>query len=110
MLQKSIALLFAGFLMLGLSACEKEEGPLEKAGKSLDQATTDAGKSLDQATESVKESYEDTKDAVTNGKVVDSISADLAAITGQKPVVARAKKSIATFKLSNLALCSSNHL
>lgn len=40
-----------------------------------------------------------TKDAVSNGKIVESISADLAAITGQKPVVARAKKSIAGFKL-----------
>lgn len=40
-----------------------------------------------------------TKDCVTNGKMVDSIVADLAAITGQKPVVARAKKSVATFKL-----------
>lgn len=40
-----------------------------------------------------------TRDAVSNGKMVDSIVADLAAITGQKPVVARAKKSIASFKL-----------
>jgi large subunit ribosomal protein L5 len=40
-----------------------------------------------------------TRDAVTNGKVVDSIVEDLAAITGQKPVVARAKNSIASFKL-----------
>ena len=40
-----------------------------------------------------------TKDAVTNGKVVESIIADLAAISGQKPVVARAKNSIASFKL-----------
>lgn len=40
-----------------------------------------------------------TRDAVTNGKVVDSIIADLAAISGQKPVVARAKNSIASFKL-----------
>ena len=40
-----------------------------------------------------------TRDAVSNGKVVDGIVADLAAITGQKPVVARAKKSIASFKL-----------
>jgi large subunit ribosomal protein L5 len=40
-----------------------------------------------------------TKDCVTNGKMVDSIMADLAAITGQKPVVSRAKKSVATFKL-----------
>ena len=40
-----------------------------------------------------------TRDAVTNGKVVDSILSDLAAISGQKPVVARAKNSIASFKL-----------
>lgn len=40
-----------------------------------------------------------TKDAVTNGKIVDSIVSDLGLITGQKPVVSRAKKSIAGFKL-----------
>lgn len=40
-----------------------------------------------------------TKDCVQNGKMVDSIVSDLALITGQKPVVVRAKNSIATFKL-----------
>jgi len=40
-----------------------------------------------------------TRDAVTNGKVVESIMSDLSAISGQKPVVARAKNSIASFKL-----------
>lgn len=40
-----------------------------------------------------------TKDAVSNSKVVDSIVNDLAAITGQKPVIARAKSSIASFKV-----------
>ncbi len=40
-----------------------------------------------------------TRDAVSNGKIVDSIVSDLAAITGQKPVVSRAKKSIASFKV-----------
>ncbi|MCB9060709.1 MAG: 50S ribosomal protein L5 [Halobacteriovoraceae bacterium] len=40
-----------------------------------------------------------TKDAVSNGKVVESISKDLGLITGQRPVVARAKNSIAGFKL-----------
>ncbi len=40
-----------------------------------------------------------TRDAVTNGKVVESIISDLAAISGQKPVIARAKNSIASFKL-----------
>ncbi len=40
-----------------------------------------------------------TREAVSNGKIVDTIVVDLGAITGQKPVVARAKKSIASFKL-----------
>lgn len=40
-----------------------------------------------------------TRDCVLNGKVVDSVMADLGAITGQKPVVARARKSVAGFKI-----------
>jgi len=40
-----------------------------------------------------------TKDCVQNGKVVESIASDLTAITGQKAVTVRAKKSIASFKL-----------
>ena len=38
-------------------------------------------------------------EAVQDIKVIDSAVQELAAITGQKPVVTRAKKSIATFKL-----------
>ncbi len=38
-------------------------------------------------------------EARENSKAIDAISADLAAITGQKPVVCRAKKSVANFKL-----------
>jgi large subunit ribosomal protein L5 len=40
-----------------------------------------------------------TRDAVSNGKIVDNIVEDLGKITGQKPVVSKAKKSIASFKL-----------
>jgi large subunit ribosomal protein L5 len=40
-----------------------------------------------------------TKDAVANPKVLDSLTAELAVITGQKPVPTRAKKAIAAFKL-----------
>jgi large subunit ribosomal protein L5 len=39
------------------------------------------------------------RECVSNGKMVDKIKDDLASITGQKPVVARAKNSIASFKL-----------
>ena len=38
-------------------------------------------------------------EAVANPKAVDAALNDLAAITGQKPVVTKAKKSIATFKV-----------
>ena len=38
-------------------------------------------------------------EAKDNSKVIDAISADLAAITGQKPVVCKARKSVANFKL-----------
>ena len=37
-------------------------------------------------------------EAKENAKVIDAIMTDLAAITGQKPVVCRAKKSVANFK------------
>lgn len=38
-------------------------------------------------------------EAVQNARALDSAAADLAAITGQKPVITRAKKSIANFKI-----------
>lgn len=38
-------------------------------------------------------------EAKDNAKVIDAIMTDLTAITGQKPIVCRAKKSVANFKL-----------
>lgn len=38
-------------------------------------------------------------EAKENAKAIDAVSADLAKITGQKPIVCRAKKSVANFKL-----------
>ena len=38
-------------------------------------------------------------EAARDGKIIDGAVADLAAITGQKPMVTRARKSIAQFKL-----------
>lgn len=38
-------------------------------------------------------------EAISNSKILDSAVEELATITGQKPVVTRAKKSIAAFKL-----------
>ena len=38
-------------------------------------------------------------EAIQNAKLLDSASQELGAITGQKPVITRARKSIANFKL-----------
>ena len=38
-------------------------------------------------------------EAIQNIKLLDSASVELTAITGQKPVITRAKRSIAAFKL-----------
>jgi large subunit ribosomal protein L5 len=38
-------------------------------------------------------------EAIQNVKLLDAISADLAAVTGQRPVVRRSKKAISNFKL-----------
>src|SRR5256884_6204925 len=38
-------------------------------------------------------------EAVTNPKALDAATRDLAVITAQKPVVTRAKKSVASFKI-----------
>lgn len=38
-------------------------------------------------------------EAITNAKILDTAAEELAAITGQRPVVTKAKKSIAAFKL-----------
>lgn len=38
-------------------------------------------------------------EAIQNGKVLDKAAEELAVITGQKPVITKAKRSIATFKL-----------
>lgn len=34
--------------LLGLGACKKKEGPLEKAGKKVDKLFDDAGKKMDE--------------------------------------------------------------
>lgn len=39
------------------------------------------------------------KEAQTNAKAIDAAAGDLATITGQKPIVTKARKSIAQFKL-----------
>jgi len=40
-----VVVLVAGLALAGLSACEKSEGPAEKAGKAIDNAASDVSDS-----------------------------------------------------------------
>jgi hypothetical protein len=45
----------------GLSACEKKEGPMERAGKSVDKAVQDVGKNVEKAGANIQEAAKDAK-------------------------------------------------
>ena len=56
---------FAGLatsmLILGLSACEKKEGPAERAGKQVDKAVDSVGKQVEKAGENIQDAAKDAK-------------------------------------------------
>ena len=47
------ATMFAGLLLMGLSACEK--GPAEKAGEAIDDAVSDVADTAEDAADAVEE-------------------------------------------------------
>lgn len=47
--------------MVGLSACEKNEGPAERAGKQLDKSMESAGKQLEKAGEKIQDAARDAR-------------------------------------------------
>lgn len=55
------ASLAISILVLGLSACEKKEGPAERAGKRVDNAVQDAGKQIEKAGENIQNAAKDAK-------------------------------------------------
>lgn len=58
---KVMTVLVAGVLVAGLSACKKEEGPVERAGKAVDNAVQEAGKKVEQAGEKIQDAAKDAK-------------------------------------------------
>ena len=48
-------------LIVGLSACEKKEGPAERAGKQIDKSVESAGKQLEKAGQSIQDAAKDVK-------------------------------------------------
>ncbi|WP_025917414.1 hypothetical protein [Herminiimonas sp. CN] len=59
---KFIATAFAAMLLLaGLSACQKPEGPAERAGKSIDEATQKAGQEIEKAGQKIQDAAHEAK-------------------------------------------------
>ena len=50
-----------GILIVGLSACEKKEGPAERAGKEIDKSVENAGKQIEKAGEKIQDAAKDAK-------------------------------------------------
>ncbi|MGB7933831.1 MAG: hypothetical protein WCH04_16720 [Gammaproteobacteria bacterium] len=48
-------------LLVALSGCEKQEGPMEKAGKSVDNATESVGEHVENAGEAVQDAAKGDK-------------------------------------------------
>ena len=53
-----IAILVLGILAAGVSGCKKKEGPMERAGKGLDNAAEKTGRNVDKAVEKTGEKLE----------------------------------------------------
>lgn len=47
--------------VFGLSACEKKEGPAERAGKEIDKAVESAGQQLDKAGQPIQDAAKDAR-------------------------------------------------
>jgi predicted small secreted protein len=61
-MRSSIAVgLAMSVLILGLSACEKKEGPGERAGKEIDKAVENAGKKLEKAGQDIQDAAKNAK-------------------------------------------------
>jgi hypothetical protein len=55
------ALLAIGILTVGLAACEKKEGPVERAGKEIDKTVEKAGQQIEKAGQKIEDAAKDAK-------------------------------------------------
>lgn len=59
---KNAAMLLAMVLLAaGVAGCQKQEGPAERAGKSMDNAVQKAGESIERAGKQVQDAARDAK-------------------------------------------------
>ena len=48
-------------LAVGMSSCQKKEGPVERAGKAIDQSVESAGQKLEKAGQDIQDAAKDAK-------------------------------------------------
>lgn len=48
-------------LVAGLSSCQKQEGPVERAGKAIDKSVESAGQQLEKAGQGIQDAAKDAK-------------------------------------------------
>jgi len=53
--------LIAGILAMGLAACEKKEGPAERAGKEIDKSVEKVGQSIEKAGQNLQDAANNAK-------------------------------------------------
>lgn len=53
--------LLSSVLIAGLSACQKEEGPAERAGKAMDNAVEKAGEKIEKAGEKIQDAAKEAQ-------------------------------------------------
>ncbi len=59
---KSLAIaILMGVVLSGLSACEKKEGPVEKAGKEVDKAAEKVGQQIEKAGSNIQDAAKGEK-------------------------------------------------
>ena len=55
------AIVAVSMLTVGLSACEKKEGPAERAGKEIDKSVESVGKNIEKAGQDIQGAAKDAK-------------------------------------------------
>ena len=58
---RALAGLAASILIVSLCACEKKEGPAERAGKQMDKAVESAGQQVEKAGQQIQDAAKDAK-------------------------------------------------
>jgi len=56
--------LVLGILVIGVSGCQKKEGPMERTGKEIDKSAEKAGQKIDNAVEKTGEKMEKAGDKI----------------------------------------------